>query len=240
MGAMTAYDIMLVETRTAASPPAFESLPALGTVRRQLSSKRLQLRIKRAIDLVVGLACLIITLPLLALAAALIKLTSRGPVLFVQRRWGLHGRMFTCYKLRTMIVDEATHQQGDVTDTRGDGELRKAVRDPRVTRVGAVLRRTSIDELPQLLNVVLGEMSLVGPRPLVGHMLTPFPELRAVRCELRPGITGLWQVRDRANCTSVRYMARHDLEYITNYSLLLDAKILLATIRAVVTAKGAF
>jgi exopolysaccharide production protein ExoY len=126
-----------------------------------------------------------------------------------------------------------------VSQSEQQGLLFKTRNDPRVTRVGALLRKTSIDELPQLLNVVRGEMSVVGPRPLVPHMLDPFPELRRIRSQVRPGITGLWQVSARHLNTSALQMAPYDLEYIKKFSLWLDLRILLKTPAAVLLAKGA-
>ena len=119
------------------------------------------------------------------------------------------------------------------------GVLAKSSNDRRVTRVGRLIRKTSIDELPQLLNVFKGEMSIVGPRPLMPHMLEPFPEFREVRGLVRPGITGLWQIRDRKNNTSATFMIPHDTEYIHRLSLLLDLQIVCATIPAVLRQEGA-
>jgi lipopolysaccharide/colanic/teichoic acid biosynthesis glycosyltransferase len=120
------------------------------------------------------------------------------------------------------------------------GILYKVKNDSRVTWVGKIIRKTSIDELPQLFNVLFGDMSIIGPRPLVPFMLKNMPEFTDIRCLVRPGITGLWQIRDRVNNTSAKFMIKHDVEYIENYSLLLDAKILLATPVVVFKAEGAY
>jgi len=120
-----------------------------------------------------------------------------------------------------------------------NGVLLKLKNDPRVTSIGKLLRRTSIDELPQLFNVLRGDMSIVGPRPLVLHMMEPFPEIRAVRSVIRPGLTGLWQTRCRANNTSVMDMIDHDAEYIATFSLWLDLKIILATPGELLRGTGA-
>jgi lipopolysaccharide/colanic/teichoic acid biosynthesis glycosyltransferase len=139
-----------------------------------------------------------------------------------------------------MYVDEAANLKSQQSsEDRSRGTLLKLQNDPRVTRVGALLRKTSIDELPQLLNVLRGEMSLVGPRPLIIHMLEPFPEIREVRCVMRPGITGLWQIRHREFNTSVMDMIADDAEYIAHFSLLLDLQVLLATPWAVIRGNGA-
>lgn len=209
-------------------------VPAEGSVDERLRAKRWQLAIKRAMDVVLASALLVVASPVLLVAVILIRLDSRGPAIFVQARWGWRERQFRFYKLRTMYVGPV---RGDAESR--DGTLRKLEHDPRVTRVGRLLRRTSIDELPQLWNVVRGDMSLVGPRPLVPHMLDPFPALRAVRCKVRPGITGLWQVNDREHNTHVGQMARWDLEYIGNVGVLLDARILARTVWAVASGAGA-
>jgi lipopolysaccharide/colanic/teichoic acid biosynthesis glycosyltransferase len=120
------------------------------------------------------------------------------------------------------------------------GILHKEKNDSRITTVGKIVRRTSIDELPQLFNVFLGDMSIVGPRPLVPFMLKPYPEFKNVRCLVRPGITGLWQIRDREHNTSAEYMMTHDTEYVENYSFFLDVKILAETPIVVLSGRGAY
>jgi len=120
------------------------------------------------------------------------------------------------------------------------GILHKEKNDSRITWIGKIIRRTSIDELPQLFNVLFGDMSIVGPRPLVPFMLTPFPEFREIRCLVRPGITGLWQIRDREHNTSAEFMIEHDTEYIENYSFFFDMKILIETPFVVLSGKGAY
>ncbi len=154
----------------------------------------------------------------------------------MQKRWGLNERPFTCYKLRSMYP---TQQAVSDPQILGPGVLHKPKHDARVTPVGTFLRRTSIDELPQLFIVLAGDMSLVGPRPLVLHMMESVPEIRSWRCAVKPGITGLWQLRNRQYNTSVLDMVQDDLEYIENFSVILDLKILIATIPAVVRGNGA-
>jgi lipopolysaccharide/colanic/teichoic acid biosynthesis glycosyltransferase len=139
-----------------------------------------------------------------------------------------------------MYVDQAAklgREQSEVEKRKGI--LLKMKDDPRVTPIGAFLRRSSIDELPQLFNVLIGDMSIVGPRPLMIHMMEPFPEIRAVRSVVRPGLTGLWQIRNRANNTSVTDMIADDTEYIANIGLLLDLRILLATPWELIRGTGA-
>ena len=140
-----------------------------------------------------------------------------------------------------MYVDQDSRVSADkVRALQAQGILFKPKNDPRVTRVGAFLRKTSIDELPQLLNVLTGEMSLVGPRPLMLHMLDPYPELRRARGQMRPGITGLWQISARENNETALQMAHYDLTYIRNFSLWSDFRILLRTPAAVFFRKGAY
>lgn len=195
---------------------------------------------KRVIDVVGAGLALVLLSPVLAVAALLVRLTSRGPVLFWQERIGKDETIFRVVKFRTMIVDhskvvdlvrvEALEQQGVLT---------KLENDPRVTRVGKVLRRTSIDELPQLWNVLRGDMGLVGPRPLLPFMLEPYPELRRARSAVRPGLTGLWQVSAREDNTSAMSMADEDLEYLATRSVAADFVIIVRTVPAILRGSGA-
>ena len=164
-----------------------------------------------------------------------ILISSGRPVLHLAKRWGKDDRQFTCYKLRTM------HRDGDAVlaahglATRGpSGETLTYDRDPRISRLGALLRRLSIDELPQLINVLRGDMSLIGPRALVISMLADLPEIRQARSVVRPGLSGLWQVRARQKNVSVFDMIDDDLEYIRTFSLWLDFRIALRTLRVIV------
>jgi exopolysaccharide biosynthesis polyprenyl glycosylphosphotransferase len=198
----------------------------------------IKLRIKRAIDVVGASAGLIVVAPILAAAAVAIRSTSPGPVFFRQERCGLYGRRFTMWKLRTMRVD-AELELEDLRDANEmDGPVFKIRGDPRVTPVGRVLRRFSLDEVPQLWNVLRGDMSFVGPRPPV------FPEVRKYatfdmrRLSMRPGITCLWQVSGR-NLIGFSDWVKLDLQYIDNWSLTLDFVILLRTVPAVLSARGA-
>jgi lipopolysaccharide/colanic/teichoic acid biosynthesis glycosyltransferase len=179
---------------------------------------------------------LLATLPILLGAVLAIRLTTRGPVLFRQQRAGYRGRPFTMYKLRTMVDGAAALEEGLKEAGR---TFFKLDRDPRITRVGAFLRRTSIDELPQLVNVLRGDMSLVGPRPLLMSDLVNFPEsAHRIRFAMMPGITGLWQVSGRSR-TSDDERLRLDKEYVEGWSLWLDLRILVKTVPAVVSARGA-
>jgi len=195
---------------------------------------------KRLFDIVASGSLLVVVSPLLAVAALAIRLTSRGPVLFRQERVGAEEQPFAVLKLRTMVVDQ--ERVVDLTQVQAlerEGVLTKFEDDPRVTRVGRVLRRTSVDELPQLWNVLVGEMSLVGPRPLLPFMLEPYPALRRARCAVRPGLTGLWQVSQRNDNTTALGMAAADLQYISEPSVRQDALILLRTVPALIKGTGA-
>ncbi len=196
--------------------------------------------IRRAVDIVGSALLLGLLSPVLVAAAIAVKVTSRGPVLFWQERVGKDERIFMVVKLRTMVVNHAkVIDLARVEALARDGVLAKSEDDPRITRVGRFLRRTSVDELPQLWNVLRGDMSLIGPRPLIPFMLAPYPELRAMRCTVRPGLTGLWQVSTRSDNTTALAMADADLEYIATRSLRSDASILVRTVPAILKGSGA-
>ena len=193
---------------------------------------------KRLFDLVLGTVAMIVTAPLWLLAATLVAMTSRGPVFFRQERVGRDGRRFTLLKFRTMVVDAEAMLVQLRDRNEASGPLFKLRDDPRITRVGRWLRRYSIDELPQLLNVLRGEMSLVGPRPPLQSEVDAYEDWQRDRLEVRPGISGLWQVSGRSDLAFDEYV-RLDLFYIENWSLAFDLYILAKTIPAAVTAKGA-
>jgi exopolysaccharide biosynthesis polyprenyl glycosylphosphotransferase len=194
---------------------------------------------KRVIDLVGASLGLVLLSPVLVVAAVAIKASSRGPVLFTQPRYGLNRRRFTMYKLRTMVADADALQASLETLNEASGPVFKIRDDPRVTRVGRWLRRTSLDEFPQLLNVLRGEMSLVGPRPLPVRDVTKFTEAALMRrFSVRPGLTCLWQISGRTTLTFDDWI-RLDLEYIDEWSMRLDLWILMRTIPAVLKGTGA-
>jgi exopolysaccharide biosynthesis polyprenyl glycosylphosphotransferase len=187
---------------------------------------------KRVMDLAIAFVALLASAPLILAAAIAILVEDRKSVLFRQERVGLHGRPFQVLKLRTMSVDAATQRDHlEVLNERRDGPLFKASADPRVTRVGRFLRATSIDELPQLVNVIKGDMSLVGPRPALREEVDEFDQEHLSRLNMRPGVTGLWQVEARDN-PSFHVYRRLDLFYIENWSLRMDATILFGTVSA--------
>jgi exopolysaccharide biosynthesis polyprenyl glycosylphosphotransferase len=213
-------------------PVAYEPLIYVEAV----EFSRVQAMIKRSVDLVAASVMGVAALPVLALAALAIKLDDGGPLLFKQQRVGKDGRWFTLFKLRTM-VPTAEEQLPSLREFNGRaGPLFKMAQDPRVTRVGRVLRATSIDELPQLLNVMFGTMSLVGPRPALPREVETFDEQLRGRARVLPGITGLWQVEARDDPSFARYR-RLDMFYVDNWSVGLDLSIILATL-GVVCGRG--
>lgn len=195
--------------------------------------------LKRAVDVALGVTLFALTLPIMIVAAIAIRLSSRGPVIFSQKRAGLYGRPFTMYKMRTMRQDAQDQQTLYNHLNEISGPTFKIRQDPRVTRVGKFLRKTSIDELPQLANVILGQMSLVGPRPLPLDEvhLDAFAERQ--RLIVKPGITCLWQISGRNDIPYSEWIEL-DLYYVQNRSFHLDIAILLKTIPAVLSCKGAY
>jgi exopolysaccharide biosynthesis polyprenyl glycosylphosphotransferase len=201
-------------------------------------SNPMQLVVKRTIDLVLSLLLSLLTLPIQLLAALAIKLTSRGPVFFRQVRCGLNGRTFTLLKFRTMEADAEGRLPEIAHLNEMSGPVFKAARDPRLTFVGRILRRLSIDELPQLWNVVVGDMSLVGPRPPLPEEVARYEPWQRRRLSMAPGLTCLWQVSGRSEVDFDRWMEL-DLKYIDTWSPILDLKILMKTVPAVLSGKGA-
>src|SRR5438309_2273048 len=201
-------------------------------------SNETQLALKRLLDIAVSLLILGLALPVIVLAAVAIKLSSPGSVLFKQERIGLNGRIFMLYKFRTMI-ENADQRRGEVSHLNEmSGPVFKSKSDPRVTTVGRILRKFSLDELPQLWNVLRGDMSLVGPRPPVPEEVRSYHRWHRRRLSMKPGLTCLWQISGRNNIDFDRWM-KLDLQYIDNWSPSLDLKILLRTIPAVLSGRGA-
>ena len=205
--------------------------------------RRWRQRLKRALDLVLCLPVVLLCAVPGLLLGLLIRLDSRGPVLYRQRRLGKDGKAFDVFKFRTMRQDAdevLARYLEENPDLREEWEKdRKLKHDPRITRVGRFLRKSSLDELPQLLNVVRGEMSLVGPRPIVEDEIAKYGEVYADYCRVRPGITGLWQVSGRNNTT---YEERVSLDryYVTNWCIWMDLWILARTFPVVLTGYGAY
>jgi len=198
---------------------------------------------KRAIDIIVASLALILFLPLFGFVAALVKWCDPGPVLYAHRRVGYASRPFGCLKFRTMVVngDEVlrNHLQSSPEAAREWAQTRKLKCDPRVTAVGFILRKLSIDELPQLINVLRGEMSIVGPRPIVYDEITMYGQDAGYYLRSRPGLTGAWQVSGRNDETYARRVSL-DRQYVENWSLWQDAVIIVRTIPVLVSAKGSY
>ena len=196
--------------------------------------------VKRALDVIGASTGLLLLAPLLLALALLVRATSRGPAIYRQRRVGRGGRAFTLYKFRTMVVgaDEQRAALAGAVAT-GAGPLFKLRHDPRVTRVGRLLRRASLDELPQLVNVLTGSMSLVGPRPPLPDEVARYDRLVLRRLRVPPGLTGLWQVSGRSDL-SWEEAVRLDLYYADNWTIGLDLVIMLRTVIAVLSGRGAY
>jgi lipopolysaccharide/colanic/teichoic acid biosynthesis glycosyltransferase len=231
-----------VSTAAVKSPPS----PAEGASRATRRPRAVDVAC-RLLDLVVAAAMLALLLPLMVAVAVAIRIDSRGPVLFRQRRVGRDQAPFTVNKFRTMHADasDKVHQEfvvsliaGEVPAQGNDGARFKLSSDPRVTRVGRILRKTSLDELPQLLNVLRGHMSLVGPRPAIPYEVDHYPAHWFGRFVVKPGITGLWQVNGRSQ-VPLEEMIKLDLEYVRRRSLWVNVWIILRTIPAVLSLRGA-
>jgi len=198
-----------------------------------------QLLAKRVFDLTLTVLALPLLIPIFLVVALAIKLDSAGPVFFVQKRVGLRKRLFPMFKFRSMYIDAEERLQELEHLNEADGPIFKIQDDPRVTKVGRFIRKTSIDELPQLINVLRGEMSLVGPRPMSQRDVKLFDRgVQRKRFSVQPGLTCLWQVSGRSNLSFEKWLEL-DLEYIANWSFWLDIKILFRTIPAVLKFNGA-
>jgi exopolysaccharide biosynthesis polyprenyl glycosylphosphotransferase len=201
--------------------------------------KPFQWLLKRSLDRLLSLLGLVLILPLLLLTALAIKLESPGPVLFKQKRIGLHGKTFHIYKFRSMYQDAEQRLESLLNTNQTNSMMFKMFDDPRVTKVGKFIRKFSIDELPQLLNVLRGEMSLVGPRPPLPREVAAYQDWQHVRLATVPGLTGAWQVFGRSSVTKFERVVELDFKYLSNWSLLVDLGLLLRTVPIVLTGKGA-
>jgi exopolysaccharide biosynthesis polyprenyl glycosylphosphotransferase len=195
--------------------------------------------LKRLLDIVLATVGLAAMLPLWLGIAVAIKLDSPGPAIFVQERVGLHGRRFRFFKFRSMYANAEQRLAEVMAHNETDGPVFKMRNDPRITRVGAILRRSSLDELPQLVNVLKGEMSLVGPRPPLPREVEQYRPGDAIRLSVKPGLTCLWQISGRSHVGFDQWM-EYDREYVRNMSLLLDVQILLRTVWVVISCRGAY
>ena len=196
--------------------------------------------LKRFVDIVLSTVALVVLAPLFLVIAVAIKLTSPGPVFFVQARVGRYGKTFTFYKFRSMYEDAEERKAALMSQNESaDGVIFKMADDPRITPVGKILRRTSMDELPQFLNVLFGDMSLVGPRPPVPSEVRQYSLEALKRLNVRPGLTCLWQVSGRSDIP-FKEQVRLDKEYISSRSFFRDLVILFRTIPAILSGKGAY
>ena len=218
---------------------SFNGIPLIAVRAPALKAEGWSSRVKRALDVVFSLGLLLIGSPILAVVAAAILLESRGPVLYRQPRVGRNGQPFTLLKFRSMIVGAESRHASMRDKNEVEGPIFKMRRDPRTTRVGRVIRRLSLDELPQLWNVMRGDMSLVGPRPPMPSEVVEYQEWHRRRLDVAPGMTGLWQVSGRSKLTFDE-MVMLDLFYAENWSLFLDLKILLRTVPTVLRGTGAY
>lgn len=195
--------------------------------------------VKPMLDVAFALVLVIATLPLWLLIAVAIKFDSRGPVLLRQERVGMGGVRFRMFKFRSMCADAEQRLRELQSLNEAEGPVFKMRKDPRVTRIGGLLRRTSLDELPQLLNVLHGDMSLVGPRPALPAEVDEYSLADRVRLSVKPGITCIWQVSGRSDCPFEKWM-EYDRDYVANLSAGLDLHILLRTVRVVLSCQGAY
>jgi len=195
------------------------------------------LKLKGIMDFLLTLLILILISPVMLLIAFLIKLEDRGPIFFKQVRVGRHGRLFKCFKFRTMVVNAEELKEKLMALNEQDGPVFKIKNDPRITKIGKFLRKTSLDELPQFFNVIFGDMSIVGPRPPIPSEVEQYERNVIRRLSVNPGITCIWQVSGRNNISFERWMEM-DMEYIDNWSLSLDLKIILKTVKIVFRGDG--
>ena len=206
-----------------------------------VAAKRLDpsaLAVKRLCDVVLSLIGLVISVPIIGVVAVPLLMESKGPLFFTQKRVGRNGRVFQIYKVRSMYQDAEQRKQALLNQNEMQGPMFKIAADPRITKVGRFIRKTSIDELPQLFNVLKGDMSLVGPRPPLVEEFTCYESRYKRRLSMRPGITGFWQVNGRNEVPDFEDVVRMDLNYIDNWSLRLDAWILFKTVGAVLSFSG--
>lgn len=228
-------DIVEVNTPRLTVRPA----AGLSLLEVEVGAPRTRLLAKALLDRTAGLVLLMVATPVILAAAAAVRLTSAGSPFYSQKRVGVDGQTFTLWKLRSMYADADARRSALLGDNEGAGVLFKMKRDPRVTPVGRFLRRYSLDELPQLLNVVKGDMSLVGPRPPLAEEVAGYADAVHRRLRVKPGLTGLWQVSGRSDLTWDEAV-RLDLRYVDNWSVAMDLMILWKTVRAVLRPSGAY
>ena len=233
-----------MEANMAGSPElqdaVYSTEPAASIIELQVAREsRAYIALKRVTDFMVALFLLALFLPIIPIVTILIKLDSHGPILFKQKRIGKNGKEFNFYKFRSMVTGAET-VIGALRPLSGvDGPVFKIKDDPRITHVGRFLRRSSLDELPQLINVLRGDMSIVGPRPNLPCEVSQYLPWQKRRLDVTPGITCFWQIAGRSHIGFQEWM-RLDLEYVRNRSYITDLKIMLKTVPAVIARKGAY
>jgi len=204
-----------------------------------VKNKPIQKFIKRIIDIILSLTAIFFLAPVFAAVAVAILLDSRGPVFFKQERVGLNGKIFHMWKFRSMSIDADKKFEQVKKLNQTNCIMFKAKNDPRITKVGKFIRKYSLDELPQLFNILIGEMSLVGPRPPLQREVMQYKNWHHVKFLGKPGLTGLWQVSGRSNITDFDKVISLDYEYLRNWNLWVDLKIILKTVPVVLSAEGA-
>jgi len=214
----------------------FDSIPFI--TYQNKPSNEFALGWKYVFDFSFSLVVILLWMPIFLLIGILIKATSKGPIIFKQKRVGLHGREFYIYKFRTMMVDAEKMQAAIMDQNEANGPVFKIKNDPRITKIGGILRKTSLDELPQFFNVLKGDMSLVGPRPPIMNEVNQYKTWQLRRLSMRPGITCTWQVMPKRNNISFEDWMRLDLQYIDNWSLRQDILLTFKTVRAVIMGSG--
>jgi len=203
-----------------------------------LNANLYSLYVKNILEKLLASFLIFVTSPIILLFGILIKLSSRGPIFFIQERVGLHGRSFFQYKLRSMVINAESLKAELEHLNEQSGPVFKIKDDPRLTRIGKFIRKFSIDELPQLFNIIMGDMNLIGPRPPVPEEVRHYSTSQMRRLSMKPGITGLWQVSGRNDLKEFEDWVKLDLEYIDNWNLLLDFKIALKTVFVVLSGSG--
>jgi len=218
---------------------SIKGIISLSDIVSAISRQKMYQLAKRMMDVALSTAGIILLSPLFMLIAIAIKIDSPGPVFYIQKRCGMKGKFFGMLKFRTMVANAEKLRRELISKKETDGPMFKISNDPRITRLGRILRETSLDEIPQLFNVLKGEMSLVGPRPLIMDEMKFSPSWRDTRLRVKPGITGLWQIQGRSD-TPFHDWIRCDIEYVKNQSLWMDIKILFKTIKVVLKRSGAY
>ena len=208
-------------------------------IENSLSNKRFQLFVKRFFDLIFSLIIFVILSPLFLLLMLWIKLDSKGEAVFKQTRIGLNGKPFTIYKFRTMIKNADKMFNKDLNRETLDNFVFQEKEDPRITRSGKFLRKTSLDELPQLINIIKGDMSLIGPRPEIPDITSLYNDYEKIRLLVKPGVSGLAQVNGRGNL-ELKETIKYDVTYVEKFSLLMDIKIFFKTFKVVLLREGAY